>query len=158
MTLGPEILTLLSAALPLTELRGSIPFGVSVLHLAPWTAFFYSIIGNAIPVPIIFYLLPKVLSWAEKHWPWLHRILVVYLEKKKEKFKDSYDKYGALSLAIFVAIPLPMTGAWTGAALAVIFNIKKKYSFPAVIAGTIVAGVIVTLIVQGALGFLAWMV
>jgi len=157
MTISPEIWTLFSAALPLTELRGSIPLGVSVFGLPVWSAFLFSVIGNILPVPIIFYLLPKVLSWAEKHWPWLHRTLIVYLEKKKAKFKGSYDKYGALALAIFVAIPLPMTGAWTGAALAVIFNIKKQYSFPAVVAGVIVAGIIVSLIVGGALGFLSWM-
>ena len=158
MFLSPEILTLLSAALPLTELRGSIPFGVSVLHLAPWTAFFYSVIGNSLPVPIIFYLLPKVLVWLEKRIPWLHKHLTLTLEKKRAKFQESYDKYGALALAIFVAIPLPMTGAWTGAALATILKIRPRYSFPAVIAGVIVAGIIVTLIVQGALGFLSWMV
>jgi len=156
--MSPEIIILLSAALPLTELRGSIPFGVSVLHLAPWTAFFYSVIGNAIPVPIIFYLLPKVLLWLEKRIPWLHKILTVWLEKKRAKFQGSYDKYGALALAIFVAIPLPLTGAWSGAALATILKIRPKYSFPAVILGTVIAGVIVTLIVQGALGFLGWMV
>ncbi|MFA6131831.1 MAG: small multi-drug export protein [Patescibacteria group bacterium] len=158
MTLSSEILTLLLAAAPLTELRGSIPIGVTVFGLPIWSAFLFSVVGNILPVPAIFYLLPKVLSWAEKHWPWLHRVMVVYLEKKKEKFKDSYDKYGALALAIFVAIPLPMTGAWTGAALAVIFKIEKRYSFPAVVAGVIVAGIIVSLIVSGALGFLAWMI
>jgi len=155
---SPELSTLLLAALPLTELRGSIPFGVSVLHLAPWIAFFYSIIGNALPVPIIFYLLPKVLFWLEKRVPWLHKHLVLWLEKKRAKFQNSYDKYGALALAIFVAIPLPLTGAWSGAALATILKIKPKYSFPAVILGTIIAGIIVTLIVSGVLGFLAWMV
>ncbi|MFH1253396.1 MAG: small multi-drug export protein [Candidatus Uhrbacteria bacterium] len=158
MLFSPEILTLFSAALPLTELRGSIPLAVSVFHLAPWTAFFYSIIGNALPVPIIFFLLPKILIWLEKRIPWLHKYLVVWLEKKRAKFQNSYDKYGALALAIFVAIPLPMTGAWTGAALATILKIKPKYSFSAVILGMVVAGVIVTLIVSGVLGFLAWMV
>lgn len=152
-----ELITLALAALPLTELRGSIPFGVSVFGLPVWSAFLFSVIGNLLPVPIIFYFLPKVLSWAERHWPWLHRLLAVYLEKKRAKFQTSYDKYGALALAIFVSIPLPMTGAWTGAALAVIFKIKEKYSFPAVVAGVVAAGIIVSLIVSGALGFLGWM-
>ena len=152
-----ELTTLLLAALPLTELRGSIPFAVSVLHLTPWTAFFYSIIGNAIPVPIIFYFLPKILVWLEKRIPWLHKHLTLWLERKRTKFQTSYDKYGAMALAIFVAIPLPLTGAWSGAALATILKIRPRYSFPAVIVGTIVAGVIVTLIVQGALGFLRWL-
>lgn len=153
-----ELSTFLFATLPLTELRGSIPLAVSVWHLAPWAAFFYSVIGNLLPVPLIFYLLPKVLFWAEKHWPWLHNFLVIYLEKKRTKFQSSYDKYGALALAVFVAIPLPMTGAWTGATLAVIFKIRPRFSFPAVIVGVVVAGIIVTLIVQGALGFLKWMI
>jgi len=157
MFLSPEILTLISATLPLTELRGSIPLGVSVFGLPVWSAFLFSVIGNILPVPIIFYLLPKVLSWAEKNWPWLHQTLVVCLEKKKEKFKDSYDKYGALALAIFVSIPLPVTGAWTGAVLAVVFKIKARYSLLAVAAGVLCAGAIVSLIVSGALGFLSWM-
>jgi len=158
MNFSSEISTLFLAALPLTELRGSIPFGVSVFGLSIWSAFLFSVIGNILPVPFIFYFLPKVLSWAERHWPWLHRFLTVYLEKKRVKFQSSYDKYGALALAIFVAIPLPMTGAWTGAALAVLFKIKAKYSFPAVVVGVIVAGVIVSLIVSGVLGFLSWMI
>jgi uncharacterized membrane protein len=153
-----NLATLLLAAAPISELRGAIPVAVSVWHLPLITAFLLAIVGNMIPVPFIFYLLPKVLSLAEKHWPWLHRFLCLYLEKKRLKFQSSYDKYGALALAIFVAIPLPMTGAWTGAALAVLFKIKPSYSFPAVAIGVVVAGIIVSLIVSGALGFLSWMI
>lgn len=157
MNLSPELSTLLLAALPLTELRASIPLGVSVFHLSSWSAFWFSIIGNAIPVPIIFFGLKPVVGFLEKRIPWLHQHLTYYFEKKRLRFKDSYDKYGAVALAIFVAIPLPMTGAWTGAVLAVLFKIKPLYSIPAIIIGEIIAGLIVTMIVCGTLGFLNWM-
>jgi uncharacterized membrane protein len=157
MILSPEFSTLLLAALPLTELRGSIPFGVSVWHLSVWSACLFSIMGNFLPVPIIFFLLPKILSFLEKRWPFFHGVVVNYLDKKRARFQSSYDKYGALALAIFVAIPLPMTGAWTGAALAVILKIKPKFSFPAVVLGIIIAGIIVGSIIGGTLGFLKWM-
>ncbi|HBR80451.1 MAG: hypothetical protein UX09_C0055G0005 [Candidatus Uhrbacteria bacterium GW2011_GWE2_45_35] len=155
---SPEILTLLLAAAPISELRGAIPMAVSVWHLSLVSAFLFSVIGNILPVPVIFYLLPKVLAWAEKHGPWLHRFLTVYLEKKRAKFQSSYDKYGALALMFFVAIPLPITGAWTGTGLAVLLRIHPRYSFPAIVAGILIAGVIVSLIVSGALGFLGWMI
>lgn len=145
----PEAATFLLAALPVTELRGAIPAAVGVFHLGPWSAFFWAVLGNLLPVPFVLFLLPPVVKLAERRFSAFHRLLERYFRSLETKHRASYEKWGALALAIFVAIPLPLTGAWTASVLAVLFNIRYRTAVLAITAGVLTAGGIVLALTVG---------
>ena len=140
----PEVVILIVSALPISELRGSIPLALGVFHFPIAKAYFLSIIGNLIPViPLLIFLeslskwLSVRLNWAEKFFNWLFT-----RTKKRSKL---VEKYGAIGLIIFVAIPLPMTGAWTGCVAAFLFGIRRPWAMLSIANGVLIAGIIVTL-------------
>ncbi len=140
------LLTILIAMVPVIELRGAIPIGVAN-GLEPWFATILAVIGNLIPIPFILLLLTKIFDWLrDKKYT---KKLIAWLEKKAEKNRKKVDKYGWLGLIILVAIPLPGTGAWTGALVASCFKMKFKPSMLAIIAGVIIAAIIVFAITYG---------
>lgn len=139
-SLPKEWITVIVAALPVSELRGSIPVGL-MMGLPPAKVFFLSIIGNFIPVLPILFLLEPVSNSLRKFSLWKN--FFDWLFARARKKGDIIQKYEALGLMLFVAIPLPMTGAWTGCIAASLFKIKLKYVLPAVCAGIILAGVLV---------------
>ena len=142
------LLTFLVAMVPVVELRGAIPFGV-VRGLNLWTAIIASMLGNLIPVPVIILLIRKIFAWMRAHMPKLDG-LVLRMEKKAEKNRAAVEKYAFWGLVILVAIPLPGTGAWTGALVAAMMEIRLKRAFPAIAIGVAIAGVIVSVITYGA--------
>ncbi len=142
------LLTFLVAMVPVVELRGAIPFGV-VRGLNLWTAIIASILGNLIPVPFIILFIRKIFAWMRAHMPKLDG-LVLRMEKKAEKNRAAVEKYAFWGLVILVAIPLPGTGAWTGALVAAMMEIRLKRAFPAIAIGVAIAGVIVSVITYGA--------
>ena len=142
------LLTFLVAMVPVVELRGAIPFGV-VRGLNLWTAIIASILGNLIPVPFIILFIRKLFAWMRAHMPKLDG-LVLRMEKKAEKNRAAVEKYAFWGLVILVAIPLPGTGAWTGALVAAMMEIRLKRAFPAIAIGVAIAGVIVSVITYGA--------
>ena len=142
------LLTFLVAMVPVVELRGAIPFGV-VRGLNLWTAIIASILGNLIPVPLIILFIRKIFAWMRAHMPKLDG-LVIRMEKKAEKNRAAVEKYAFWGLVILVAIPLPGTGAWTGALVAAMMEIRLKRAFPAIAIGVAIAGVIVSVITYGA--------
>ena len=142
------LLTFLVAMVPVVELRGAIPFGV-VRGLNLWTAIIASMLGNLIPVPFIILFIRKIFAWMRAHMPKLDG-LVIRMEKKAEKNRAAVDKYAFWGLVILVAIPLPGTGAWTGALVAAMMEIRLKRAFPAIAIGVAIAGVIVSVITYGA--------
>ncbi len=142
------LLTFLVAMVPVVELRGAIPFGV-VRGLNLWTAIIASILGNLIPVPFIILFIRKIFAWMRAHMPKLDG-LVIRMEKKAEKNRAAVEKYAFWGLVILVAIPLPGTGAWTGALVAAMMEIRLKRAFPAIAIGVAIAGVIVSVITYGA--------
>ena len=133
---------------PVVELRGAIPFGV-VRGLNLWTAIVASMLGNLIPVPFIILFIRKIFAWMRAHMPKLDG-LVLRMEKKAEKNRAAVEKYAFWGLVILVAIPLPGTGAWTGALVAAMMEIRLKRAFPAIAIGVAIAGVIVSVITYGA--------
>lgn len=141
------ILTFLMAMVPVVELRGAIPFGV-VQGLSVPTAFAISVIGNLLPIPILVVFTRKVFEWLRTKSIWLDN-LVRKLESKAEKNKEVVLRYEFWGLMILVAIPLPGTGAWTGALVAAMMDMRLKRAMPAIIVGVIVAGFIVTGITYG---------
>jgi len=151
LKLPPKLAVLITATLPIFELRGSIPLGF-YLKLPVTQIFALSILGNMLPIipglilmePISNYL--RRFSLFKKFFDWV-------FEHTRKK-ADVVQKYEALGLAIFVAIPLPMTGAWSGAIAASLFKIRFRYAFPAIFLGVIGAGIIVTILCL--LGKLTW--
>jgi uncharacterized membrane protein len=152
-----ELAVTLLAMLPVAELRVSIPVATTVLDLPLVSALFFSYLGNAMPL-LLLWLLPPLREVGERRCPAWSRVLDRYVHRKQERFRESYERYGALALFFFVAIPLPLTGVWSGVLLAVLFHIQPRRSVPAILGGMLVAGAIVTLVVQGTLGFLSWLV
>ena len=148
MPMKDILLTFLVAMVPVVELRGAIPFGV-VRGLNLWTAIIASMLGNLIPVPFIILFIRKIFAWMRAHMPKLDG-LVTRMEKKAEKNRAAVEKYAFWGLVILVAIPLPGTGAWTGALVAAMMEIRLKRAFPAIAIGVAIAGVIVSVITYGA--------
>ena len=144
--LNREFIVLIVSMLPIFELRGAIPLAVLHFHMPVLTAFLISWIGNLIPVlPIIYFLEPirKMLS----HIKIVHRFFDWFYARTYRRGKKAM-KWGAIGLSLFVAIPLPVTGAWTGSVVAILFDIKPRYAFPAIILGVTIAGILVSAFVS----------
>lgn len=141
------ILTLLISMVPVIELRGAIPFGVAAGLSVPM-AFVLSVIGNLLPIPILVVFTRKVFEWLRTKSQKLDN-LVCKLEAKADKNKEVVMRYEFWGLMILVAIPLPGTGAWTGALVAAMMDMRLKRAMPAIIMGVIVAGIIVTGLTYG---------
>lgn len=143
----------LLSMVPVAELRASIPFG-HLNDLSPVLTYLLSVLGNFLPVPFILLFMRQILAWMKrvKH---LDKI-ALFLERKAEKNKGKSMKYATLGLLLFVAVPLPGTGAWTGALVASLMNMRMKYALPSILAGILIAGAIVTLVSWGALSFLSF--
>ena len=148
MPMKDMLLTFLVAMVPVVELRGAIPFGV-VRGLNLWTAIIASVLGNLVPVPFIILFIRRIFAWMRAHMPKLDG-LVTRMEKKAEKNRAAVEKYAFWGLAILVAIPLPGTGAWTGALVAAMMEMRLKRAFPAIVIGVVIAGVIVSVVTYGA--------
>lgn len=144
----PEIATMILAAAPISELRGAIPLAYGVYHFSIWKALIFSLIGNAIPVFFVFFLMEFFYRWLNRY-AIFKRFFEWLFVRTRNKFQGDYLKYGEIALVIFVAIPLPMTGAWTGALAAWLFGIKAKVGIPLVLLGVLGAGIIVAILTVG---------
>lgn len=149
---GEFLFTMLVSMVPVIELRGGIPFGMAQ-GLEPVAAFFASIIGNMIPVPFIVVYIRRIFHWMRRHMPRLNH-LVDKLEEKAHLKGATVTKYKYLGLCIFVAIPLPGTGAWTGALVAAFLDMPLRKALPSIFLGVIIAGIVVTLVSTGVFAFL----
>ena len=143
--LPQEAITVIIAALPVSELRGSIPVAYLVMKMPLPKALLLSYIGNMLPVIPLLLLLEPVSERLRRFHIW--RRFFDWLFERTKKRAEIVQRYEALGLMLLVAIPLPMTGAWTGCIAASLFKIKFRYAFPAVLLGVIIAGVAVTLLV-----------
>ncbi len=140
--LGEFVFTMLVSMLPVIELRGGIPFGVA-LGLNPWAAFTASVLGNLIPLPFIVVYIRRIFLWMRRHIPRLNE-LVDSMECKAHLKGRKVTKYKYLGLMIFVAIPLPGTGGWTGALAAAFLDMPLRRAMPAMTGGVFIAGFLVT--------------
>ena len=138
---------LLLSMIPVLELRAAIPVGCS-LGLPALECALAAIIGNLIPVPFIILFIRKVFDFLRKHWPPMGR-LVDKLEAKAESKKPIVQKYAILGLTLLVAIPLPGTGAWTGALVAAMLDIRLKRAIPCILLGVVIAAAVVTMVSYG---------
>ncbi len=145
---GKIMMTFLISMVPVIELRGAIPIGVGA-GLSPLVAIGVSIVGNLVPVPFIIIFIKKIFAWLRKVSQKLDG-LVTRLEKRAEKKSETVQKYAFWGLFILVAIPLPGTGAWTGALVAAMLEMPLKKAFPAIVLGVLGAAVIVSFVTYGA--------
>lgn len=146
-TAGNLIMTFLISMVPVLELRAAIPLGV-INGLGIWAALIVAIIGNLVPVPFIIIFIRKIFKWMQSKSERLAR-LVKKFEDKANARKDKVLKYEFWGLMVLVAVPLPGTGAWTGALVAAMLDMQLKRAFPAIFVGVIVAGIIVTTATYG---------
>ncbi|MCI8436611.1 MAG: small multi-drug export protein [Lawsonibacter sp.] len=135
---GKCIFTMLVSMLPVIELRGGIPFGVA-LGLPYYLAFPAAVAGNLIPAPIIVVYIRRIFMLMRRHLPRLN-FLVDRLEKKAHLKGKKVQKFQYLGLWLFVSIPLPGTGAWTGAMAAAFLDMRLKKAMPAITMGVLTAG------------------
>ena len=147
-TKGGEFLwTILVSMVPVVELRGGIPFGVAA-GLPVWAAYLAAVIGNMLPVPFIVVYIRRIFQWMRRRIPKLNS-LVDRLERKAHLKGQTVSKYKYLGLAIFVAIPLPGTGAWSGALIAAVMNMRLRNALPSILLGVLIAGILVSGITYG---------
>ncbi len=148
---GKELIVFIISLMPILELRGGL-IAASLLHVKPLTGYIVSIIGNIIPVPFILLFINKILEWMRNSKiKWINKV-ALWLDKKAKKNHDKIEKYGYWGLVLFVGIPLPGTGAWTGCLAASVFEMDRKKSFFATMAGILIASIIMMILSYGILG------
>lgn len=150
------LVTFVISMLPIVELRGAIPIGILSFDIPWYWCYIISVVGNLLPVPFILLFIKRIIAWFKTTKRL--RSLGLWLEKKAAKNTEKVQRYEIFGLMLFVAIPLPMTGAWTGSLVAALTNMKFKYSMISAVCGVLIAGAIVTLISEGVLGFLSFLI
>ena len=138
-TFTKEIYVALISMLPFIELRGAIPAGAA-MGLSAFTTYVIAVLGNILPIPFILLFARPLVAWFKKTK--YFKPLADKLEKKCENNRNKIMKYSAFGLYIFVAIPLPGTGAWSGSLIAALMDMRFKYAFPSIALGVITAGLI----------------
>lgn len=171
-----ELYVFVISMLPVVELRGAVPIGALLLDMPFYTNFTVSAFGNMLPIPFILLFVPKVLDFLAKFK--IFRPMVEWLHRKAEKnrtkiirednLKTANAEEGVgkirmstavfVALMLFVALPVPGTGAWTGALVASLFDLPKKQSFLSILLGVVICGVIMCLASYGVLGFLSFLI
>ena len=137
------LITFFLSMVPILELRGAIPIGTAG-GLNPAIATLIASVGNLVPIPFILLFIPKILAWMREQK--YTKKLAVWLDKKVHKNRKTIEKYGYLGLIILVAIPLPGTGAWTGALVASCLEMHRKRSMVSIAIGVTIAALIVFLL------------
>jgi uncharacterized membrane protein len=133
MALTEFLKVFFTAAAPISELRGAIPLAILDLEVSWPLAFLVAFAGNLLPVPFILLLLDRILQ------------AIFAISRRRGGI---VERYGLLGLVVFVAIPLPVTGAWTGSIVAYLLGIEFRRAFPAIVLGVFIAGVIVTVLTE----------
>jgi len=148
-SINKDIIIFIISLMPILELRGGL-LAASLLDVEFVRAAIICVIGNILPIPFVLLFLRFILDLFEK-WKFTKKI-VSWLEKKVEEKREQIDKYGYLGLIIFVGIPLPGTGAWTGSLIAIMLGMNRKKSFICILLGIIIAAIIMSILSYGILG------
>lgn len=149
---SPEAATAFIAMIPIAELRASLPIALVVYKLPFISAFFWSVFGNVLPVVFLAWLIGPVVDFLVKHSKFAEKFFRWWFESVRLKFEKKSLKYGVqMALIIFVAIPLPLTGAWSGVVASFLFDIPPRRALFLILCGVIIAGLIVTLMTQAGL-------
>lgn len=144
------IVAIVLSFLPIAELRGGIPLAI-LTGVDPWIAFILCTLANILVIFFVFFFLDKIHLWLLSY-RWYEKSVNLFFEKAKKRSKNvkkKIDTWGMIALTLFVAVPLPGTGAWTGSLIAWILKINRKKAFYAIALGVLIAGIIVTLAITG---------
>lgn len=147
--LPPEIAVMVLAMIPITELRASIPVALTVFDLSIPAAYFWSVIGDFIPMVFILWLLGPISKYLMRKSQIMKKFFGWLFTRTRRKIEKKYLAYGEITLMLFVAIPLPFTGSWTGAVGAWLFGIPKKQALIFITLGILIAGLLVTILSLG---------
>ncbi len=140
-----EIKTFLLAMTPIGELRAAIPIGITLYNLNRFLVYTIAVIGNLVPVVFLLLFLGPVSSFLSKKFKIFESFFAWLFERTRRRYNPKIKKYGTTALPFFVALPLPVTGAWTGSLIAFLFGIPFKKAFLSITTGVIMAAVIVLL-------------
>ena len=146
--LGAHFGVMICAMIPIIELRGAIPLGMG-LGLQWWQSYLYAVIGNMIPIPFILLFVKQFIAWMQRSRVKLFNKFGSWLVNKAEKNRGKIEKYSFWGVCLFVAVPLPVTGAWTGSLVAATIGMKGWKAFLSCLLGVMIAGVIMTLASYG---------
>ena len=152
-TVGKELCVFFCSMIPIIELRGAIPMGAvfnATLGGMPfWLTYILSVAGNMLPIPFILLFIKKIIRWMSQSKVKFFNKVSNYLLNKVEKKRDKIEKYSFWGVCIFVAIPLPVTGAWTGTLVAAMIDMKFWKAFVSCLLGVMIAGVVMTIASYG---------
>ena len=149
--LSPRLMTFVLAMLPISELRGAIPYAIWAGKMDWKEAYIIAVIGNFIPVIPLLLFMERASEWLRRY-PLGDRFFTWFFNRTRRKGK-LIERFEAIGLTMFVAIPLPVTGAWTGCAAAIIFGVPRKFAIPCIFLGVMIAGCVVTLASLGVISF-----
>lgn len=149
-----EIITFLVAALPLSELRGAVPLAILKFGFSPTKALFISFLGNIFPVLPLLIGLEKTSEYLSHKFYWFNRFVGWLFERTRAKHESHFHYWGDLALFIFVAIPLPLTGVYSGVVAAFVFGFPRRHAFWSIVFGVLTAGLIVTLLTVSGLSLI----
>ncbi|MBD3245128.1 MAG: ligand-binding protein SH3 [Candidatus Moranbacteria bacterium] len=141
-----EISVMIISMLPVSELRGAIPAGILMYKINPVLVYLLAVVGNLIPVVFILLLLEKLDNFLRKRSRFFAGLFDKIYTRTRKRGEHKIKKAGSIALVTIVAIPLPMTGAWTGSLLAVLLKIPFKKAFPLIALGVVIAGIIVSML------------
>ena len=145
--IGKMCATFFMSMLPVGEPRVGLPYGIA-LGLEYPLALMAALLGNMIPVPFIIVYIKRIFEWMRKHMPKMDAF-IKKMERKADINRDTIEKYGHWGLLLFVAIPLPGTGAWTASLIAALLNIRTAKAVPVILIGVCIAAAIITLVTYG---------
>jgi uncharacterized membrane protein len=146
VSLQTAVTSVLLCLLPISELRGGLPYALA-RGMAPWQAYLLCVAANGLVGPLVFLFLSTVHGFFIQI-SWYNRIFEKLVARSRRRVHEKVEKYGYAGLIVFVAIPLPITGAYTGALGAWVLGMEAKKSFASVFAGVIIAGAVVTAVYQ----------
>ena len=147
-TMGAHFGVMIGSMIPIIELRGAIPLGAA-LGMPWWLNYVCAVVGNMIPVPFILLFIKKIIAWMTACRVGLFNKIGGWLVRKAEKNRAKIEKYSFWGVCLFVAIPLPVTGAWTGSLVAAVIDMKLWKALLSCLLGVMLAGVIMTLASYG---------
>lgn len=156
MSGGKELGVFLCSMVPVIELRGAIPLGWAT-NIPWWLTYLLAVVGNMLPVPFILLLIRQVLTVMEKMPIKFVRAFAAWLRRKAEKNTDKIQRFGFWGLCFFIAIPLPVTGAWTGSLVAATIRMNFWRAMLSALLGVMIAGAVVTLICLGVSSGIEWL-
>lgn len=144
-----DLVIIFLSALPVGELRVSLPFALQVYHFSAVRALFDVYLGNFLPIFPLLYGLRHLMLWLDTHSKFCHRVISKSFKRIETHLKGHYEKYGAIALFLWVAATVPPTGVWSAAIAAVLFGIRPKVAVPAIMGGLVIACLVVFAVTTG---------